>query len=162
VSYKIKMSKLSYIISDIQAVYPKSSLIKKIIGVILNPSIHAVILIRLALASPKPLFILLRLLLISKHSIDISPNIKIGRSLLLPHPISIVIGSGVVIQDMVTIYQSVTIGQISGRYPIIGNNVRIYPNSVIVGGIKIYDNAIIRALSFVDSDVEYGEIYDRR
>ena len=39
------------------------------------------------------------------------------------------------------------------RSPIIGNNVTIYANSVIVGGITIGDNATIGAGSIVVKDV---------
>jgi serine O-acetyltransferase len=39
------------------------------------------------------------------------------------------------------------------RYPTIGDNVTIYANSVIIGGIKIGDNAIIGAGAVVVKDV---------
>lgn len=38
-------------------------------------------------------------------------------------------------------------------YPVIGTNVTIYSNIVIVGGISIGDGAIIGACSFVNKNV---------
>lgn len=68
--------------------------------------------------------------------------------------LGIVISSEAKIGDNCKIYQNVTIGAGNGGYPTIGNNVIIFPNSVIAGKIKIGDNAIIGACSFVNKDVE--------
>lgn len=79
-----------------------------------------------------------------------------------PHPIGIVIGQKVVLGANCTIYQNVTIGTKdtqdykNSKYPVIGNNVIIYPNSIIIGDIKIGDNAIVGANSLVMTDVEEG------
>jgi serine O-acetyltransferase len=96
--------------------------------------------------------------LIWKHSIDISRGSAIDLGLNLPHPINIVIGSGAVIGKNVTIYQGVTLGQKNGKYPIIENNVIIYPNSIIVGKIRIGENSVIGALRFIDKEVNPGEV----
>ena len=77
----------------------------------------------------------------------------------LPHTIGITIHKRAKIGKNCKIYQNVTIG--AGKYnptnnsniPEIGNNVTIYANSVIIGGIKIGDNAIIGAGSIVLDDV---------
>src|SRR5471032_2390774 len=55
--------------------------------------------------------------LIQAHSIrstgaDISPASKIGFGLLLPHPVGIVIGGGVVVGENCTIFQNVTCGEL--------------------------------------------------
>lgn len=77
----------------------------------------------------------------------------------LPHPVGIVIGSKVKIGFDCTIYQNVTIGTkdtdnyLTAQYPTIGNNVTIYANSVVFGGIKIGDNVVIGAGSVVYSDL---------
>ena len=66
----------------------------------------------------------------------------------------VVIGGGVKIGDNVTIYQGTTIGtKISKGYPTIGNDVTIFPLCVIVGDIKIGDNSIIGACTYVDQDI---------
>lgn len=77
-----------------------------------------------------------------------------------PHPIGIVIHPDVKIGKNCTIYQNVTIG--SGKYsektnrnvPIIKDNVKVYANSVIVGGVTIGNNAVIGAGAIVLKDVE--------
>ncbi len=78
---------------------------------------------------------------------------------IFPHPLGIVIGYKVEIGERCKIYQNVTIGTKDtqnfkeGLYPKIGNNVIIYPNSIIIGDIKIGDNVIIGAGSLVLEDV---------
>ena len=77
-----------------------------------------------------------------------------------PHPIGIVIHPDVQIGKDCVIFQNVTIGR--GKYiehnksdvPVIGNNVTIYANAVLINGIKIGDNAIIGAGAIVTKDVE--------
>lgn len=73
----------------------------------------------------------------------------IGKSLYFPHPNGIVIGKNCTIGDSCIIYQNVTLGQRNGKYPIIGNNVVIYPSSIVLGDIIIGDNSIIGAGSIV-------------
>lgn len=76
-----------------------------------------------------------------------------------PHPIGIVIHPDVKIGKNCTIYQNVTIGK--GKYieenksdvPTLGDNVRIYANSVITNGIKVGNNVTIGAGSIVLKDV---------
>ncbi len=89
-------------------------------------------------------------------------NIK--QSVYFPHPIGIVIHPKAIIGNSCVIFQNVTIGQ--GKYnptrqrnvPKIGNNVTIYANSVIVGGINIGKNSIIGAGSVVIKDVPENSI----
>lgn len=56
-----------------------------------------------------------------------------------------------------TLHQGVTIGKNFGGtkygYPTIGDNVIIFPNSIIVGDIKIGNNVIIGAGSIVINDI---------
>lgn len=75
-----------------------------------------------------------------------------------PHPIGIVIVKGVSIGKNCRIFQNVTIGSKNGKIPTIGNNVCIYPNSVIFGDITIGDNAIIGAGAVVLKDVPANAI----
>ncbi len=74
-----------------------------------------------------------------------------------PHPIGIVIHPKVILGKNCTIFQNVTIGQgknINGRdIPIIGDNVTVYANAVIIGGITIGNNVTIGAGSIVISDI---------
>lgn len=84
----------------------------------------------------------------------------IGPRLYLPHPTAIVVGRGVVIGQDVTIYQGVTLGQPneSAGYPIVGDGVIIYPNSVLIGSITIGAGAVIGANSFVNRDIPAGAV----
>ena len=87
-----------------------------------------------------------------KYACYISPKADIGKGLLLPHPTGIVIGEGVKIGNDCTIYQNVTLGRKTknyAEYPIIGNNVIVYCNSVIIGNVTIGDNCIIGCNSTV-------------
>jgi len=78
---------------------------------------------------------------------------------IFPHPTGIVIGMKVKIGKGCKIYQNVTIGTKeaktfkTSKYPVIGNNVIIYPNSLIIGDISIGDNVIIGAGSLILEDV---------
>lgn len=61
-----------------------------------------------------------------------------------------------------TVLQGVTIGKgkvtEKGELPILGDNVTIYANAVIIGGITIGDNAVIGAGSVVTHDVPTGTV----
>lgn len=93
---------------------------------------------------------------------EISHKAVIGRNLKLPHPLGIVIGEGVVIGDNVKLWQRVTIGS-HGRkgegmaYPVIGDHVRVFVGSTIIGGVKVGNHSTIGAHSLVLSDVEPGK-----
>lgn len=61
-----------------------------------------------------------------------------------------------------TILQGVTIGKGKhtrlGNIPVIGNNVTVYTNAVVIGGIKIGDNAVIAAGAVVTHDVPMNAV----
>lgn len=81
-----------------------------------------------------------------------------------PHPIGIVIGKGAKIGKNCTIYQNTTIGngkynkELNSSIAAIGNNVTIFANCNIIGGINIGDNAVIGAGSVVINDVEANTV----
>lgn len=54
------------------------------------------------------------------------------------------------------IYQNVTIGEVSGKAPRIGNGCLIGANAVLVGDIRVGDNARIGAGAVVSGDVPEG------
>jgi serine acetyltransferase len=82
----------------------------------------------------------------------------------LPHPVGIVIGFKVILGKGCIIYQNVTIGTKDTKnfknapYPIIGDNVTIYANSIIIGDISIGDNVIIGAGAIVLNDIPSNSI----
>ncbi|MBM7343812.1 serine O-acetyltransferase [Pantoea coffeiphila] len=78
------------------------------------------------------------------------------RRVQFPHPIGVVIGKGVSLGYDCRIYQCVTIGSKNkddGLYPKIGDNVTIFANSVIAGGVCIGSNVTIGASTVVLKDV---------
>ncbi|QUY40602.1 serine O-acetyltransferase [Acaryochloris marina] len=96
-------------------------------------------------------------LLRSKFNIDIHPDAIIEGGLVIHHAHLIIIGSGVRIGKRLNIYHNVTIGARSinklTSYPKIGDDVVIYPGSVLAGGINVGDNVIIGANSLVLDDI---------
>lgn len=92
------------------------------------------------------------------------PNLKLllKNGTIFPHPVGIVISKDAKIGTECRIYQNVTIGKKNGlnneKAPVIGNKVKIYPNSVIIGDITIGDNAIIGAGSVVIHDVPKNSV----
>lgn len=89
---------------------------------------------------------------------EFTPGCQIGPGLVVRHPSGIVIGGNTSIGKNLVIHQGVTIGEkfrtensYSGS-PILGNNINVGANSVVVGEIILGDNLIIGALSLVNSD----------
>jgi len=137
--------------------------------VVSNPSMHATILVRLLIGSPRWLSWVWRNLLITKHGIDVHRDASIGPGLALPHPFGIVIGTHVGVGSRVTLFHHVTLGVRrlpkpgelqSGRRmtPVVGDGVVVYPNSVVAGSITVGARAVIGACSYVDHDVPAGAV----
>lgn len=107
---------------------------------------------------------IIRTKLIFKRNCEISFQAEIGNHFILAHPVSVVIGAGVVIKNNVTIFQNVTIGSHGKgkleqkKYPTIENNVTIYAGAVIIGGITIGENSIVGANTVVNIDVPPNSI----
>ena len=106
----------------------------------------------------KYIYMYLRDLYAIKYGVEIGVTSDIEGPINFPHPRNIVIGENTVIGKNFTVYNNVTIGQKNGRYPVIGNNVTIYPGSVIVGDISIGDNVVIGANSFVNKCVNNNAV----
>lgn len=90
-----------------------------------------------------------------KYGIHANPNIEIGGGLCVVH------GEGVHLNcerigKNLTIYQGVTVGIQDGKRPIVEDDVTIYPNAVVVGGIKLGKGCSVGALSYVSHDVPAG------
>ena len=77
-----------------------------------------------------------------------------------PHPTGIVVGSGAVIGTGVRVYQHVTLGASAstGTYPIIEDNVVIYPGAKIIGGVRVGAGAVVGANALVIKDVPAATI----
>lgn len=87
--------------------------------------------------------------------IDIPDTTRIGKNFNVYHGQGLVINNTSVIGDNVTVRHNTTIGNArpNGGCPIIGNNVEIGANSVLIGEIKIGNNSIIAAGSVVIKNV---------
>ena len=93
--------------------------------------------------------------------IQIPVTTQIGRGFRISHWGTIVVNGGAVIGDNFNIAQGVLIGYSEGKnkgVPIIGNNVIINANAVVVGGVKIGDNVLIAPNSFVNFNVPSNSI----
>jgi len=127
-------------------------------GLVLNPGIRAAALMRIA-ASGGYMGKLARNLLIGLHGCDTSPGCIISGALYLPHPVGIVLGKGVELGKCVTIYQGVTVGaNRRGEYPTIGDDVTLYPGSLVSGHVLVGRGAVIGAHSRVFHDVDEDEV----
>lgn len=100
-----------------------------------------------------------------KYGIHISPGSQLGKNIVFPHPQGIIIGDGAIVGDDCIIYHQVTLGKKRGAldetrdYPIIGNNVVIFPGAKIIGGVEVGNNAIIAPNSVIINNVEPDSVY---
>ena len=123
--------------------------------ILLNPSLHAVVIIRLSNASPRWLHWFWRNLMMWKHSMDIGYRPTIGPGLILPHPIGIVIGRDVRIGRRVTIMHNVSVGPNIGAVglPEIGDRCVLLANCMIFGDIEIGAGSVVGAGASITFDV---------
>ena len=82
-----------------------------------------------------------------------------GGTIFEHNALGIVVSREVSIGANCKIYQHVTLGAGNNGYPEIADNVTIYANCVIVGKIKIGENSVIGAGSFVNRDIPPNCIY---
>lgn len=92
-----------------------------------------------------------------KYGFQIYPETQIGEGLYLGHWGALVINPKAKIGKNCNIAQGVTIGQQNrGKnegYPVIGDEVWIGPNAVIVGSVNIGNNVLIAPNAYVNFDV---------
>lgn len=82
-------------------------------------------------------------------------------TLVLRHPVGIVVGEGAIIGKNVTVFQNVTLGRSHtniSEYPKIGNNTVIYSGAAVIGGVVIGENCIVGANSVVTKDVPANHV----
>lgn len=94
----------------------------------------------------------LRILFPRDKRFTIDVNTKLGGGVILAHPYSSIINADT-IGDNLYINQLVTVGENNGLRPKIGNNVKLFTNATIIGGITIGDNVVVGAGSVVVKDV---------
>jgi serine O-acetyltransferase len=82
---------------------------------------------------------------------------NVGGGIRLIHPWCITVNDNAIIGKNVTLFKGCTIGVIETGLkkgnPVLGDNVTVYANATICGNIKIGNNVIISAGSFVNFDV---------
>jgi len=88
---------------------------------------------------------------------NIECNAKIPNDLRFAHSGGTIIGSGVKLGKGVVIGQNVTLGWKNG-FPTIEDNVKIYENCKIVGGIIVGENSTIGAGSYIDKNIPPNSI----
>ncbi len=86
----------------------------------------------------------------SNFTIDICT--KIGGGMLTGHPYCTILNAESIGENFF-VNQLVTVGEIEGKKPVIGNNVSIYSGAIVIGGIKIGNNCKIGAGAVVVKDV---------
>ena len=90
--------------------------------------------------------------------VDIHPACQIGKGIMFDHATGIVIGETAVIEDDVSILQSVTLGgtgnETGDRHPKIRSGVMIGAGAKILGNIEIGEGAKVGAGSVVLEDVK--------
>ncbi len=128
----------------------------------INPNLHFVYILRKCQKFPKTSLkgMFWRLILRHhqiKYGFQIYPETEIGEGFYLGHWGMVVINPKVKIGKNCNIAQGVSIAQSNrGKFkgsPIIGDEVWIGPNAVLVGGITIGNNVIIAPNSYVTEDV---------
>jgi serine O-acetyltransferase len=153
---------LIHIREDIQTIFKKDPAARSVLEILLcYPGFHAVLLHRIAHK-----FWTLKLYLIARiishlsrflTGIEIHPAAKLGRRVFIDHGMGVVIGETAVVGDDVLIYKGVLLGGSSiekkKRHPTIGNNVVLGSNAIVLGCVKVGDNARIAAASVVTHDV---------
>ena len=93
-------------------------------------------------------------------SCDVPYQVKIGKGTVFPHDgLGMVLHNYVEIGNNCRILHGVTMGGNGGRgVPVVGNNVIIGAHSILLGGIKIGDNAVVGAGAVVTKDVPENAI----
>lgn len=128
----------------------------------INPNLHYLYIFRKAQKYQKKagLSIFWKLVLRHyqiKYGFQIYPETQIGEGLYLGHWGALVINPKAKIGKNCNIAQGVTIGQQNrGKnegYPVIGDEVWIGPNAVIVGSVNIGNNVLIAPNAYVNFDV---------
>ena len=149
-------SSLRALAADVVAHYEGRSVRGSSVRAVLNPSIRACGWIRVVGSGSRVAAYVARSRLIAGYSIDVAQGAVVGPGLRLPHPVGIVIGDGVRIGSNVTIYHGVTLGASRGGYPVLEDDVVVYPGATVVGGTRVGRGAIVGANCFVAADVEPG------
>ncbi len=153
---------LNFFVSDVSAAFNKDPAANSLIEVLTSyPGVKAILFHRIAhffwvIGMP---FVPRYLSEIARNitGVEIHPGAKIGRDFFIDHGGGVVIGETAEIGNNVTIYQGVVLGGTTteriNRHPTVGNNIVICSGAKLLGPIVIGDNVRIGANSVVVNDV---------
>lgn len=82
------------------------------------------------------------------HSVDLYHQVEMPKFFLMGHPVGSVMGRAKY-GNYFTFQNGCTVGMNKNVYPKIGNNVRMFANSMIIGDCEIGDNVFIAAGTIV-------------
>ncbi len=105
----------------------------------------------------RPLALVLQNRISVVFGVDIHPAAVIGKGIMFDHATGIVIGETAVVEDCVSILQSVTLGgtgkESGDRHPKVRRGVLVGPGAKILGNIEIGEGSKITAASVVLKDI---------
>lgn len=130
-----------------------------------NSSMHASLLIRLALTGPRPLRSLSGAVLLSTHGCSLSSDCEIGPGLQITHPIGLSIGPAVKLGRDAALFHGITLAGDGGEEPgqlVIGDGVEIFTGSVVKGALVIGDRCVVGANAVLTHDLPDDTVYTRR
>lgn len=87
-----------------------------------------------------------------QSNFTIDATTKLGGGILTGHPYCTILNAES-IGDNFYVNHLVTIGEVNGKRPTIGNNVSVYTGAIVIGNITIGDYAVIGAGAVVVKDV---------
>lgn len=147
---------------DILAIYNRDSACQNLFSTFLYyKGFHALQAWRAAhwlwLQGRQSLALVLQNLISVTFGVDIHPAAQIGRGIMFDHATGIVIGETAVVEDCVSILQSVTLGgtgkESGDRHPKVRRGVLIGPGAKILGNIEIGAGSKITAASVVLNNI---------
>jgi serine acetyltransferase len=124
-----------------------------------DPSLHAVVLVRLVQDAPAPLRGLSQRLLLAGHAMYVDADTVIGGGLVLKHPVAITLGPGVRVGADAQLFQDVTLAArdgAGGPAPRLGTGVRVFHAATVSGEVQVGDGALLGAGVVVEHDVASG------
>ena len=82
-------------------------------------------------------------------------NTKLGGGVLTGHPYSTILNAESIGENFY-VNHLVTVGEINGKRPTIGNNVSIYTGAIVIGDINIGNNVSVGAGAVVTKTIPYN------
>lgn len=102
--------------------------------------------------TPKTITAFYRIFYPKEKTLIIDVNCKIDGGVHLAHPYSTILNAERIGGNLY-LNHLITVGEIKGKKPIIGSNVELHANCIVIGGIMIGDNVIVGAGAVVNKNV---------